>query len=207
MSRQLRDAGNVYAQEKGLTDGNYSTIELYEIFCKHLSISQLYVFNQAYLVQNIPGSNLDAVVNSLSHIIDKDAVVKDITKQRLQDLLLPSLRYMDSPRDRLVLKGLMAELTDNNALISSLLGLKSRKGVTSARNKLHKHLSHYEQICLTSQIVRSDLTTQQQYRLTQRIISRRKLSEIKVISEGRGRKLKIVEFPELAACNFDLCFW
>lgn len=93
----------------------------------------------------------------------------------------------------------MAELTDNNALISSLLGLKSRKGVTSARIKLHQHLSHYEQICLTSQVVRSDLTTQQQYRLTQRIISRRKLREIKVISEGRGRKLKIVEFPELAA--------
>ena len=85
----------------------------------------------------------------------------------------------------------MAELTDNNALISSLLGLKSRKGVTSARIKLHQHLSHYEQICLTSQVVRSDLTTQQQYRLTQRIISRRKLREIKVISEGRGENSRL----------------
>ena len=125
---KTRDAGNVYAREKGLTDGNYSTIELYEIFCKHLSISQLYVFNQVYLVQDILGSNLDAVVNSLSHIIDKDAVVKDITKQRLQDLLLPSLRYMDLPRDKLVLKGLLAEVTDNNALIFSLLGPKKQKG-------------------------------------------------------------------------------
>ena len=91
------------------------------------------VFNQAYLVQNIPGSNLDEVVSSLHHI-DKYGVVKDITKQRLQDLLLPSLRYIDSPRDKLVQKGVMAELTDNNALISTLLG---RKGVTSAKNKLH----------------------------------------------------------------------
>ena len=196
---KTREAGNVYIREKGLKENNYSTIELYEILCKHLSVSQVYIFNQAYLVQNTPGSNLNAVVSSLNQIIDKSVVVNDITKQRLQDLLLPSLRYMDTPRDKLVLKGIMAELTDNNTLISNLLGLKSRKGVTSARVKLHQHLSRYQQICLTSQVVRSDLTAQQQYRLTQRIISRRKLNEIKVISEGRGRKLKSAEFPELAA--------
>ena len=195
---KTRDAGNVYAQEKGLTDNTYSAIELYEIFCKHLSLSQVYVFNRAYLVQNTPGLNLDAVVNSLNQMIDKDDIVKEITEQRLKELLLPAMRYMDTPRDKLVLKGLIAELTDNNTFTSSLLGVKSRKGVTSARNKLHQHLSHYQQICKTSQVARNDLTTQQQFRLTQRIISRRKLNEIKVICEGRGRKLKSVQFPELA---------
>lgn len=50
---KTRDAGNVYTREKGLVDSNYSAIELYEIFCKHLSVSQVYLFNQAYLVQNM----------------------------------------------------------------------------------------------------------------------------------------------------------
>ena len=65
---KTRDAGNVYAQEKGLTDGNYSTIVVWNILQapEHFTV----VCIQAYLVQNIPGSNLDAVVNSLSHIID-----------------------------------------------------------------------------------------------------------------------------------------
>ena len=37
------------------------------------------------------------------------------------------------------------------------------------------------------------------YKLTERIISSRKLKEIRTISEGRGRKLKSQEYPELAA--------
>ena len=47
-------------------------------------------------------------------------------------------------------------------------------------------------------MVRNDLTTLQQHQLTKRIISQRKLKEIRVFAEGRGRKLKSTEFPELA---------
>ena len=49
----------------------------------------------------------------------------------------------------------------------------------------------------TSQIVRNDLTTLQQYNLTQRVIGSRKLKEICTVAEGRGRKLKSEEYPEL----------
>ena len=49
----------------------------------------------------------------------------------------------------------------------------------------------------TSQIVRNELTTLQQHDLTQRVISSRKLKEIRTVAEGRGRKLKSEEFPEL----------
>lgn len=42
------------------------------------------------------------------------------------------------------------------------------------------------------------MTTIQQHQLTERIISARKLKEIRTISQGRGRKLKANEFPELA---------
>ena len=61
------------------------------------------------------------------------------------------------------------------------------------------NLKHYTDIQRTSQTVRSDLTVKQQHRLIQRIISARKVKEIRTIAEGRGRKLKSSEYPELAA--------
>ena len=46
-------------------------------------------------------------------------------------------------------------------------------------------------------MVRNGLTQLQQHKLTERVISARKLKEIKTIGEGTGRKLKTEEFPEL----------
>ena len=59
-------------------------------------------------------------------------------------------------------------------------------------------LKKYDDIKRTSQIVRSDLTNKQQCQLQKRIISARKVQEIKTIAKGRGRKLKIEQFPQLA---------
>lgn len=57
---------------------------------------------------------------------------------------------------------------------------------------------HSSQMSAYQNMVRSDLTNVQQYKLTERIISRRKLREIKTIASGRGRKLKCESFSELA---------
>ena len=58
------------------------------------------------------------------------------------------------------------------------------------------HTDEKKDIRKTSQSVRSDLTTQQQYRL---IITARKAKEIRTIAEGRGQKLKANEFPDLVS--------
>ena len=90
------------------------------------------------------------------------------------------------------MKGFLAELT-NTRFTSKLQGLHSRKGTANADIS---GLKQYEDIHKTSQMVRNDLT-QLQHKLTERVISARKLKEIKTIGEGRGRKLKTEEFPEL----------
>ena len=104
---------------------------------------------------------------------------------------------MDTARDKQVLKGLISELT-NISFTTKLQGVLNRRSTRKANEKLPALLGQYKEICTTSQMVRSDLTTLQQYRLTQRLISQRKLKEISVIAEGRGRKLKCAQFPELA---------
>lgn len=62
---------------------------------------------------------------------------------------------------------------------------------------VQSQMLYYNYIRVTSQVVRNDMTTIQQYQLTERIISARKLKEIRTITQGRGRKLKAKEFPEL----------
>ena len=70
---------------------------------------------------------------------------------------------------------------------------------TNAKKGFKSKLERYKQLCTTSQMVRNDLTTDQQHQLTRRVIAARKTKEIRMIAEGRGRKLKSDEFPGLAA--------
>ena len=104
--------------------------------------------------------------------------------------------HLDSHRDRQVVKALVAELT-NTSFAARLQGLKSRKGTSRAREAVTSHLQQYEQIRRSSQVVRNNMTNSQRFKLTEWIISTRKLREIKTIGQERGRKLKCQEFPEL----------
>ena len=197
---RTQDVGKLYLEQKGLTRKQLS-IEYYELFSKYLNIVHVYMYGRAFVIQN--SSNVQNIVKCLSDAIDEETVIKKRVEERLQTGLFKlSLQYMDSHRDRQVLKALVAELT-NTKFVAKLQGIQSRKGVRNATKSLHSNLKLYANLRTTSQTVRSDLTTVQQYKLTERIISARKSKEIRSIAEGRGRKLKSKEFPELAAV---LCY-
>ena len=110
---------------------------------------------------------------SLKSIIDDESI--RFAEERLKHLFAPTLKYMDTHRDRQILKGLVAELRSTR-FASRLQGLHSRKGTSNARRHLNLGLQQYSQIRETSQMVRSYLTVLQQYRLTERVISARKES-------------------------------
>ena len=191
---KTQEVGHVYIENKYLTTAKLS-MEFYEIFCKHLNLVQVYMFGRAFVIQN--SCNVEKVVDSLKSVIDEAAVVKKVALERLQNYVSPCLRYMDTHRDRQVLTALTAELTSISCA-SQLQGIQSRKGVRNAMTSLQPNLQNYIAIRKTSQVVRSDLTTLQQHKLTERIISSRKLKEIRTIAEGRGRKLKCSAYPELS---------
>ena len=192
---KTQDAGKVYLEKKRLTKRKLS-IEYYELFSRYLNLVQVYMFGTAFLVQN--SSNVQNIVKSLMDTVDEEAVIKNMVEERLKQSFKLQLQYLDSHRDRQILKALIAELT-NTSFAAKLQGLKSRKGTKSATSSVRSHLKLYTDIRTTSQIVRNDLTISQQQKLTERIISARKVNEVKTIAEGRGRKLKSKEFPELAA--------
>lgn len=134
-------------------------------------------------------------MHTITKTIDKDKVVKEVVMHRLHDLIKPCLQYMDSHRDRQVVKALLAELTSTK-FAAKLQGLYSRQGTATAKRSLKTNLDNFSLIQLTSQIVRNDMTNSRP--LTQRILSRRKLNEVRTIAKGRGRKLKADEYPEIA---------
>ena len=65
---------------------------------------------------------------------------------------------------------------------------------------------------MTCQVVRNDMTNEQQRRLALRIANRRKLNKILQVSAGRGRRLKCEENPSLvplleyAFMETDICY-
>ena len=195
---KTQDVGRLYMKEKGLSTRKKS-MELYEVFAKHLNLAQIYLFQTAYLTEN--SHNLPMLCSFMSSILTSssqtESLVKAAVENRLKETFPSTLRYLDSHRDRQVLKAVVAELT-NTSFTSRLQGIQSRKGTASARQAFKTNLSHYECIRITSQVVRNDMTNQQQYQLTERITSKRKLQEIRTIGKGRGRKLKCEKFPELA---------
>ena len=153
------------------------------------------MFGTAYLIENL--EHIESIVNSLSSVIDDETVAKQLVQDRIQSIFSPSLKYMDTHRNRQVVKGLIIELT-NISFVTKLQNIQSRKGTRNASNTL-PNPECYDDIRKTSQIVRNDLTNAQQYKLMERFISSRKLKEIRTTSEGSGRKLKSQEYPELAA--------
>ena len=190
-----QDTGKVYLDSKGLQTKK-SSCEYYEIFSKHLNLVQVYIHQRAFLIANI-SSNVKTLINTIESSVNTESILRDQFSKRVGNLIQSSLPYMDTHRDRQVVKALLAELTSVN-FATKLQGLHSRQGTTTAKKALSSHLVKFSNITQTSQIVRSDLTNTQQYRMTQRIISSRKIKEIQTIAKGRGRKLKSEMFPELS---------
>ena len=105
--------------------------------------------------------HIEYIVSSLSSVIDEETVVKQLVQDRLHGIFSPSLKYMDTHKDRQVVKGLMVELT-NITFVAKLQNIQSRKGTRNASNTLFPNLEYYDGIRKTSQIVRNDLTNVQQ---------------------------------------------
>ena len=191
---KTQQVSDEYLSAKHLTRKRLSC-EIYELLSKYLNITQIYIGGVAYIIPSMEG-DMEKLVNTINGSINKQSITKEVISERLHTLIKPSLEYMDTHRDRQVLKALLAELTSVK-FSSFLQGIKSRQGTAKAKNDFKTNLKKFSSVKESSQIVRNDMTNIQQYRLTQRIISTRKRKEIRTIAEGRGRKLKCDVFPEL----------
>ena len=108
---KTQEVAKVYQQQKKVASKKDS-IEVCEMLCKYFNISQVYIFDQAFIVQNSDGMNLECCLQSISSAIDEDFIVKKRLEDRLQGVFKSVLQYVDTHRDKQVLKALIAEVSD-----------------------------------------------------------------------------------------------
>ena len=114
------------------------------------------------------------------------------------------LQFLYSKRDRDLLQAILATIKSVQNIVS-IKGTQFKGSVSGHRSTLESKLKHFTDIKVTSQTVRNGMTDFQQHAHVQRKRKQRKEKDLKTIAEGRGRKLKCEEFPELTR-YIEYCF-
>lgn len=82
---------------------------------------------------------------------------------------------MDSKRDRDTVTALMERLTSVKFVAGKLLNVQNKRAVQGCRDSFKENLRTFRDINKTSQVVRNDMTNEQQCRLALRIANKRKV--------------------------------
>ena len=148
-----QDAASVYNHNKGLASRKKSA-EFYEMISKHLNIMQVYIYDKIFLVQ-YTGTNAESLIKIITDAASakQDMIVNERIGGRLEGQLKTALNFLDTPRDRQVVKGLLAHITSVK-FATKLQDIKSRVGMANAKSILKPNLLHYQEIRKTSQTVK-----------------------------------------------------
>lgn len=85
-------------------------------------------------------------------------------------------------------------------MVLKLRGTKCKNSLLTQEAKLNHDIVHFKGIEKEALTVGNDMTTQQQNKFSRLLLRKLKIKQLKSrIAEGRGRKLKCEEFPELTA--------
>ena len=196
----------IYIKTKGkFTNANgqkesscFRAIDTYEMLAKYLKVDQIYIDQQAFIVESY-GTDIEKVVHTISGILEKGitGTANQTVKSCLKDCFKDVLCYLDTKRDRNVMEAIIAKISSVKSVIS-LKGTKFKESVRGHLMTLQSNLDKYKDIKQQTQSVRSDMTITQQYAHIARETEKAKKERMKTISQERGRKLKCDEFPELS---------
>ena len=125
-----------------------------------------------------------------------NGALNNIVHSKLKNNFKDVLQFLYSKRDRDLLQAILATIKSVQNIVS-IKGTQFKGSVSGHRSTLESKLKHFTDIKVTSQTVRNGMTVFQQHAHVQRKRKQRKEKDLKTTAEGRGRKLKCEEFPEL----------
>jgi len=179
---------------------SYRASDTYEILSNYLNIAQLYISRVAYLVE-AHGRDLNEISQAIFSLMSRFQTT--VIKEKALLALTPSYRIIQqlltSKRDRDTLDVLVSKVTSTRTVLQ-LRGMKHRNCLKTQAAKLNEDIKQFKNIEKEAMTVRNDVTNQQQQKIHRLLLRRFKTKQLKLrIAEGRGRKLKCEEFPELPA--------
>ena len=71
----------------------------------------MYISGKAYLIGD-PTPNVVRLLSDVISAIDKNQVTKQIVEERIKGVYAESLQYINTPRDKQVLRGLISMITN-----------------------------------------------------------------------------------------------
>jgi hypothetical protein len=188
----------VYTEGKGCSVGRrIMAAELYGIISKYLSIMQIHIEGRAFISEKTSG-DFNCLASFLKNYSQNNPkLINDKINDSVGGCFKQALQYMDTKRDRDTAVAIMERIASVNYVAGKLLHTKNKRAVQTCRDLFMPNLSKYEDIKITSQVVRNDMTNENQHKLSLRIANKRKSMEILHIQPGRGRILKCEENESL----------
>ena len=193
-----KDLGNLYKEARKSTGKRpLRPSELVRKLKKHFNITQVHINGIVYILEN-KYPNIHNIATSLNSSVqlNKKKTVNDHIKYSIGHLFNDALAFADTKKDRDMIKALFAKATSVR-FVTDLMKIKSKSSIMACRDEFEGNLTKFDELRKTSQIVRNDMTCEQQRRLTVRIINKRKQNMFRLSYENRGRKLKSDVFPQL----------
>ena len=201
------DAAKTYKETKASllnkeVSDYFCAIDTYEKLAKHLNIDQIYIDRKAFLVES-KGASIGEVVSRVQTVLEKLQLTDNVTdnvSSTLTGKFNYILQYLDTKKDRDVLEAIVAKITSIKTVVS-LKGNQSFKGsIRGHVSELNSNLDKFKKMRsdLETKAAETERTTSQQRADVQRAAAKLKTEMFKSIADGRGRKLKCEEFPELA---------
>ena len=182
--------------------------EIYEKLIKYYPVEQLLVKGKYFILERNFLAVAKAMQSCYQEGISHELLLSHV-RNKIGPVYQKALKYLEAKRDKDVITALLGKTTSIR-FGSTLENKESRSRVQNTFHWLEKDLSKYEQIKKTSLTVRTDMTVQQQHEFHRRVSSKRKISAMRTIAEGRGAKLKIQHFPELPmileGLIFQICY-
>ena len=117
----------IYKKTKGkFTNANgqkesscFRAIDTYEILAKYLKVDQIYIDQQAFIVESYR-TDIEKVVHTISGILEKGktGTANQTVKSCLKDHFKDALCYLDIKRDRDVMEAITSKISSVNSVIS-----------------------------------------------------------------------------------------
>ncbi len=142
----------VYRETKDLSvNVNEMSKSLFEKMCRHLPICQVYINGRAYLIEDRLTDIVEVTEKIFLETSSSDKILQ-ILEEKIGSTYKDALSFLDTYRDRNILKGLIAKLTSVR-LATKPERKSSRYAVRNCLNSLEGNISSFNEIVRNSRVV------------------------------------------------------
>ena len=198
-----RKAFDVYWENKNsyldIQRGYYRASDTYLMLSQHLNIAQVIVSGKGYLC-DAHNTDIAKIQETLTIMVNekRDIAFLSEARRRLESSFETAIKCLDTKKDKDILVGIFANLTSVKTVMH-LRNIQDRRATMRQALRTDAFYRNYAELAKSVLTVRNDMRNKQQQLFETKKLRKLTSKYFKAICDGRGRRLKCDEFPELPA--------